>query len=302
MKMIDLEKMTTEKQNEKSMELDTMTFKEALELMNEEDKHVINAVKDVIPQIEAAVDKTVKNFKRGGRLIYCGAGTSGRLGVLDASECPPTFGTSSELVVGLMAGGNEAFTNAVEGIEDSRAEGEKDLKKLNLSNKDTVIGLAASGRTPYVLGALAYANKVKASTISISCNKNSEIGQLSGINIEAVVGPEVLTGSTRLKAGTAQKLILNMISTVSMVGMGKVFKNLMVDVQSTNKKLQERSIRIVQLGAECPRDKAKKALEKCDYNVKLAIVSILLNIDKNLAEKTLENSEMYVRKALIDKK
>ena len=290
--------MTTEKQNERTMNFDSMSYYDALAIMNEEDQKVPLAIKEVIPKIEEAVVTVVEQFKKGGRLIYAGAGTSGRLGVLDAAECPPTFGTSNEMVIGLIAGGKEAFTEAIEGAEDSENLGSDDLQKLNLTSKDVVIGLAASGRTPYVKGCLNYANEVGAATVSISCNESSEIGLLSDIPIDVSVGPEVLTGSTRLKAGTAQKLILNMISTVSMVGIGKVYKNLMVDVQPTNKKLEERAIQIVRSSTSSSREAAVTALEKSNYNVKVAIVSILLNVDKETAMRELELADDHVKQAL----
>ncbi|MCC5889907.1 MAG: N-acetylmuramic acid 6-phosphate etherase [Alkalibacterium sp.] len=300
MKMVNLSKMTTEQQNEKTMNLDSMSYFEALTIMNEEDQKVSLAIKEVIPKIEEAVVAVVDTFKKGGRLIYAGAGTSGRLGVLDAAECPPTFGTSSEMVIGLIAGGKEAFTEAIEGAEDSEELGIGDLKNLALTADDVLIGLAASGRTPYVKGCLNYANEIGAATVSISCNENSEIGQLSDIPIDVAVGPEVLTGSTRLKAGTAQKLILNMISTVSMVGIGKVYKNLMVDVQPTNKKLEERAVQIVRSSTETSRETAVAALEKSNYNVKIAIISILLNVDNETATKELELADDHVKQALTN--
>lgn len=298
--MVNLSKMTTEKQNQRTMNLDSMSYFEALTIMNEEDQKVPLEIKEVIPKIEEAVVAVVEHFKKGGRLIYAGAGTSGRLGVLDAAECPPTFGTSSDMVIGLIAGGKEAFTEAIEGAEDSEELGVGDLQNLDLTDKDVVIGLAASGRTPYVKGCLNYANDIGAATVSISCNENSEIGQLSDIPIDVSVGPEVLTGSTRLKAGTAQKLILNMISTVSMVGIGKVYKNLMVDVQPTNKKLEERAIQIVCSSTESSRETAVAALEKSNYNVKIAIISILLKIDKETAMRELELADDHVKQALTN--
>ncbi|GAB2317866.1 N-acetylmuramic acid 6-phosphate etherase [Alkalibacterium sp. s-m-22] len=296
--MVNLSKMTTEKQNERTMNFDSMSYYDALAIMNEEDQKVPLVIKEVIPKIEEAVVTVVEQFKKGGRLIYAGAGTSGRLGVLDAAECPPTFGTTNEMVIGLIAGGKETFTEAIEGAEDSENLGSDDLQKLNLTSKDVVIGLAASGRTPYVKGCLNYANEVGAATVSISCNESSEIGLLSDIPIDVSVGPEVLTGSTRLKAGTAQKLILNMISTVSMVGIGKVYKNLMVDVQPTNKKLEERAIQIVRSSTSSSREAAVTALEKSNYNVKVAIVSILLNVDKETAMRELELADDHVKQAL----
>ncbi|MBY6273211.1 MAG: N-acetylmuramic acid 6-phosphate etherase, partial [Bacillaceae bacterium] len=240
-----LEQLTTEKRNPNTMDIDQMSIKEILQIMNKEDQSVPIAINKEIDKIESAIQMVIDSFRRGGRLIYIGAGTSGRLGVLDAAECPPTFGTDPAMVQGIIAGGKEAFTRAVEGAEDNEQMGGDDLKAIRLTNLDTVVGIAASGRTPYVIGALKYAKSIGAKTVSISNNKNSIIGTLADVAIEVETGPEVLTGSTRLKAGTAQKLILNMISTVSMIGIGKVYKNLMVDVRPTNHKLIERSKRII---------------------------------------------------------
>ena len=242
---MNLDKLTTESRHPETMNLDGMSLAEMLAKMNQEDRKVPVAVELALADIEAVVKAAIASFKQGGRLIYMGAGTSGRLGVLDAAECVPTFGVSPEMVVGLIAGGEQAMTVAVEGAEDSTVLGKEDLVALNLTAKDTVVGIAASGRTPYVIGALEYATQVGASTATIACNLNSEISQYSQMPIEVDCGPEVLTGSTRLKAGTAQKLILNMISTASMIGIGKVYQNLMVDVQATNEKLEERSKRII---------------------------------------------------------
>lgn len=296
--MVELGKMETEKQNPDTMNLDQMSVKEALTVMNTEDKKVAEAIEEVIPEIENAVYSIIEQFKKGGRLIYTGAGTSGRLGVLDASECPPTFGTPKAKVVGLIAGGERAFTEAIEGAEDSLELGKEDLIDLGLNENDVVVGLAASGRTPYVIGALKYANEINVPTIAVACNKNSEIGNVADIAIEAVPGPEVLTGSTRLKAGSAQKMVLNMLSTLSMVGIGKVYKNLMVDVQPTNEKLVSRAENIVMRATDANREIAKKALAESDGKVKVAIIMILLDIDKEAAVIKLEESEGHVRKAL----
>ncbi|MFO8069228.1 MAG: N-acetylmuramic acid 6-phosphate etherase [Alkalibacterium sp.] len=298
MRLLDLKNMETEKQNSNTLSLDQMSVKEALTVMNNEDKKVTEAIEEVIPAIENAVHVIIKQFRKGGRLIYTGAGTSGRLGVLDAAECPPTFGTPKEKVVGLIAGGQRALTEAVEGLEDSQEMGKDDLMKLGLNENDVVVGLAASGRTPYVIGALAYANEINVPTIAVACNKESEIGQVAKIAIEAVPGPEVLTGSTRLKAGSTQKMILNMLSTLSMVGIGKVYKNLMVDVQPTNEKLVSRAENIVMKATNTERETAKNALAESDGKVKVAIIMILLDIDRETAVKKLEESEGHVRKAL----
>lgn len=296
--MVDLRKMETEKQNPHTLELDKMSIKEALIVMNNEDKKVAEAIEKVLPEIEKAIQTITEQLKKGGRLIYTGAGTSGRLGVLDAAECPPTFGTPKEKVVGLIAGGERAFTEAIEGAEDNPVLGKEDLIKIDLNTNDVVVGLAASGRTPYVIGALNYANEIGVPTISVACNENSEIGKVVTIAIDAVPGPEVLTGSTRLKAGSTQKMILNMLSTLSMVGIGKVYKNLMVDVQPTNKKLISRAENIVMKATDVDREIAKKALAESEGKVKVAIIMILLSVDKETANKKLEESQGHVRKAL----
>ncbi|SEO56823.1 N-acetylmuramic acid 6-phosphate etherase [Amphibacillus marinus] len=296
--MINLNNMSTEQQNPNTMNLDQMSYLEALTVMNQEDMKVAEAVKEVLPQIEQAVAKIVPSLENGGRLIYVGAGTSGRLGVLDAAECPPTFGTSPEMVVGLIAGGAQAFTKAIEGAEDNSALGEQDLRAINLTANDVVVGLAASGRTPYVIGALEYANAIKATSVAISCNQNSAIGAVAQIPIEVAPGPEVLSGSTRLKAGTAQKMVLNMLSTISMVGIGKVYKNLMVDVQRTNKKLETRAENIVMHATEVDRETAKAKLLEGEGNVKLAITMILIDCDVNVAKAKLAGTNGHIRKAI----
>lgn len=291
-----LDKLPTEQRNPKTMDIDTKSIKEILEIMNREDYTVPQTVQKEIPSIEKAVHRTVRSFKSNGRLIYIGAGTSGRLGVLDASECPPTFGVSSEMVKGLISGGMEAITKAKEGAEDSEIMAKQDLTDINLTENDTVIGIAASGRTPYVKGGLSYAKEIGASTVSISNNKNSEIGKIAEIAIEAETGPEVITGSTRLKAGTAQKLILNMISTASMIGVGKVYENLMVDLQPTNKKLVDRSKRIIVEATQVDYATAENYLQKANNSVKTAIVMILLNCNFEEATQHLDQAEGFIRK------
>jgi N-acetylmuramic acid 6-phosphate etherase len=290
-----LEKLTTELRNPKSMELDNKSIKEVLLLMNEEDATVPLAVKKEIDNIESVVKGVVKAFKNGGRLIYVGAGTSGRLGILDASECPPTFGVEPTLVQGLIAGGEKAILKAIEGAEDDEESGQLDLKAISINEKDVVVGIAASGRTPYVIGALKYANEVGATTASISNNKHSVIGKIAQIAIEVETGPEVLTGSTRLKAGTAQKLVLNMISTASMIGIGKVYENLMVDVQPTNKKLVERSKRIIMEATGVDYNTAQTYFLRANQEVKPAIVMILLNCSYEEALDKLEKSNGFIR-------
>lgn len=295
---MNLDKLTTESRHPETMNLDGMSLAEMLAKMNQEDRKVPVAVELALPDIEAVVKAAIASFKQGGRLIYMGAGTSGRLGVLDAAECVPTFGVSPEMVVGLIAGGEQAMTVAVEGAEDSTVLGKEDLVALNLTAKDTVVGIAASGRTPYVIGALEYATQVGASTATIACNLNSEISQYSQMPIEVDCGPEVLTGSTRLKAGTAQKLILNMISTASMIGIGKVYQNLMVDVQATNEKLEERSKRIIMEAADCDYQAAERAFEAADKHVKLAIVMILTGSNKEEATAKLEQAKGFIHQTL----
>ncbi|EMA6344159.1 N-acetylmuramic acid 6-phosphate etherase [Bacillus cytotoxicus] len=293
-----LERLSTEHRNENTMNLDEMSIKEILEAMNQEDRKVAIAVHNEIEQIEKIVRNVISSFQNGGRLIYIGAGTSGRLGILDAVECPPTFGTDERQVQGFIAGGMKAFTKAVEGAEDREELAMEDLKGIQLNDKDTVIGIAASGRTPYVIGGLKYANYVGAKTASISCNKGAEMSKLAQVSVEVETGAEVLTGSTRLKAGTAQKLVLNMISTASMIGIGKVYKNLMVDVQSTNQKLVERSKRIIMEATEVDYKDAEAYYEKANRNVKAAIVMILLQCEYGEALEKLKDAKGFVKKAL----
>ena len=295
---MNLDKLTTERRNPETMNLDGMSVAEMLAQMNQEDRKVPEAIELALPKIEQAVKSAIASFEQGGRLIYMGAGTSGRLGLLDAAECVPTFGVSSEMVVGLIAGGDKAMTVAVEGAEDSKVLGKEDLVALNLTAQDTVIGIAASGRTPYVIGGLEYAAEVGATTATIACNFDSVISQYSQIPIEVDCGPEVLTGSTRLKAGTAQKLILNMISTTSMVGIGKAYQNLMVDVQPTNEKLEERSKRIIMEATECDYQAAATAFEAAGKHVKLAIVMILTGSNKKEATAKLEQAKGFIRQTL----
>ncbi|WP_071131656.1 N-acetylmuramic acid 6-phosphate etherase [Enterococcus timonensis] len=295
---MDLKKLKTETRNPSTMHLDQMSVKEILQQMNREDQFVPQAIAQVLPQIEVAVKKIIMSFENGGRLIYFGAGTSGRLGVLDAAECVPTFGVDPTQVLGLIAGGSKAMTVAVEGAEDDQELGAQDLAEINLNAKDTVVGIAASGRTPYVLGGLKFAQSVGATTVSLACNAPAEISKFAQIPIEVVVGPEVLTGSTRLKAGTAQKLILNMLSTCSMIGIGKVFQNLMVDVLPTNKKLVERAIGIIIDATNCPRDIAEKTFRKAGKNVKVAIVMILADCSKEEAIEKLKKGKGFIHLAV----
>lgn len=300
--MLDLQSMTTEKRNEQTINLDKMEPLQIAEIMNKEDEKVIQAVRDSLIPIGEAIKECTYALEKGGRIIYIGAGTSGRLGLLDAVECPPTFGVNDDLVIGLIAGGQSAFIKAVEGAEDSKVLGEEDLRRNNLNSNDIVIGIAASGRTPYVVYGLKYAKEVGCKTVCIVCNKDSEMKRFSDIAIELIVGPEVLTGSTRLKAGTAQKMVLNMISTGSMVGVGKVYKNLMVDLKATNEKLMARSEKIVIEATGANKEIVKKALVESRGNIKLAILIILLNCSYEEAEERLNNAKGHVRYALESKK
>ncbi len=293
-----LENLSTEKRNEKTLNLDELDVNEILAIMNEEDSKVAASIKPALPAIAKIVRGTINSFNHGGRLIYMGAGTSGRLGVLDAVECVPTFGVPKEQVVGLIAGGEKAFVEAVEGAEDSIQLGADDLKAISLTKNDIVVGIAASGRTPYVIGGLDYARSVGAVTAAISCNQDAAISKHADIEVEVVPGAEVLTGSTRLKAGTAQKLILNMISTAAMVGIGKVYGNLMVDVKPTNEKLEERAKRIIVEATECTYEKASKVYLEADKHVKTAIVMLLTNSTKEDAEEKLVASNGFVRKTI----
>ena len=291
-------RLSTETRNPQTMDLDQMTPLQIATAMNREDAKAVASVTEVLPQIAKAIEWAAEALRCGGRIVYMGAGTSGRLGVLDAVECPPTFGVSPDLVIGLIAGGERAFEKAVEGAEDSHTMGTDDLKDIGLSKNDIVIGLAASGRTPYVVYALRYARAVGCRTVAIACNRESEIGAEAELAIEPVPGPEVLTGSTRLKAGTVQKLILNMISTGSMVGAGKAYQNLMVDVQQTNEKLVVRAQNIVMQATECTRAEAKEALAQAGGYVKVAVVMVLLGCNADDARARLAKAKGHVRAAL----
>ena len=294
--MIDLSKLATEKRNAKTTHLDSMSALEIATIMNEEDLCVIEAVKAQLPQIAKAIEYATKALKNNARIIYIGAGTSGRLGMLDAAECPPTFGVSDNTVIGLIAGGDKAFLKAVEGAEDSHTLCEQDLQRKNISSEDVVVGLAASGRTPYVVYGLRFAKKLGCKTIAISCTKNAEISSEAEIAIELLVGPEVLTGSTRLKAGTAQKMVLNMISTGSMVGIGKVYQNMMVDLMQTNEKLHVRAENNVMAAVGCTRETARKMLDETGGSVKLSVASLLLHTTVEEARKRLTEAEGHICK------
>ena len=298
MDRLNLKKLTTESRNENTVDIDRVSTLEMAKIINNEDKKVAEAVEKELPRIAEAIDSIVERMYKGGRLIYIGAGTSGRLGILDASECPPTYGTPEELVIGIIAGGSEAIFRAKEGAEDSKELAVKDLKDKNITENDTVVGLAASGRTPYVIGGLEYANEVGALTISVTCNANSEVSKEAKISIAPVVGAEVVTGSTRLKSGTAQKLLLNMLSTGAMIKLGKVYGNLMVDVKSTNEKLTQRAKLIVCEATGITIEEATQVLNKTDFDVKLAIFMILSKLNKEEARIKLDENKGYIAKAL----
>lgn len=295
---VKIDHLKTESSNPKTLNLDTMSIMELISIMNEEDQRVIDTVKEALPQIEKSIQLIIHALNQNGRLIYMGAGTSGRLGILDAVECVPTFSTTNQ-VSGIIAGGNKAFVKAVEGAEDSEEFAAKDLDEMSISENDVVVAIAASGRTPYAIGALKHAKKFNSKCISITCNKNSELSKYADVAIEVDAGPEVLTGSTRLKAGTCQKIILNMISTASMVGIGKVYGNLMVDMKATNLKLIERAKRIVMESTQCDIDTATKTLELTDYSIKLAIVMILTGITKEEASIRIMENNGFIRKCIV---
>ena len=293
-----LSTLITEQRNPNSMYVDSLSALEIVQLMNKEDKQVPLAIEKCLPQIAQAVECIVAAFQQGGRLVYIGAGTSGRLGVLDASECPPTFGVSPEMVKGIIAGGERALRHPIEGAEDSKTHAVVDLQTIQFSSKDVLVGIAASGRTPYVIGALEYAKSLGSVTVSIASNPNSAMANIVDIAIDTVVGPEVLTGSSRLKSGTAQKLVLNMLTTASMILMGKCYQNLMVDVQASNEKLKARAIRIVMQATDCDKSLAEETLKQADQNAKLAIMMILSGLDRVQAEALLEKHHGKLQLAL----
>jgi N-acetylmuramic acid 6-phosphate etherase len=298
MSRIELSSLTTEAQNPRTAELDAMSTLDLVQAMNHEDYTVAAAVQRVLPAIAKAVDGVAERMHKGGRLVYTGAGTSGRLGVLDAAECPPTFSADPQQVLGLIAGGPRAFLAAVEGAEDSQEQGKDDLRRIDVGPKDSVVGIAASGRTPYVLGALAHAKQAGALTIAVVCNAGSAVAAAAELPIEVVTGPEVLTGSTRLKAGTATKMVLNMLSTGAFVRLHKVYGNLMVDLQATNDKLRARSVRIVATAAGVPIEAAAERLRACDGEVKAAIVALVKKVEPAVARTLLFTHDGSVRQAL----
>jgi N-acetylmuramic acid 6-phosphate etherase len=296
--MNNLSALITEMRNEHSMTIDTMSTAEILSVINQEDLKVAQAVQQVLPQVELAVEKIYHSLKQGGRLFYVGAGTSGRLGILDAVECPPTFSTPPDLVQAVIAGGVHAFEQAAEGAEDREKQGERDLKERGVTELDVVVGIAASGRTPYVVGALKYAKTIHAATISLTSNKQAVISQFADIPIEVETGPEVITGSTRMKAATAHKLILNMLTTTSMIKIGKVYENLMVDVKVSNYKLRERAINILSTITNTSYEKSRATLDSANQEVKPAIVMLKANVTFAEAKKAIQEADGYVRKAI----
>ena len=289
--MVELKKIATEQRNPDTMNIDVLSTLDMVKLINREDHKVAQAVGQVTDKIAQAVDVIADRLSRGGRLIYCGAGTSGRLGVLDAVECPPTYSTEPEMVQGLIAGGYPAIFKAVEGAEDSKELGIQDLKNIAFSAEDVLVGIAASGRTPYVLGAMEYAKELGAVTVSVTCCPGSALDAFADIGIAPAPGPEVVTGSTRMKSGTAQKMVLNMLSTGAMIKLGKVYGNLMVDVKPSNEKLIRRCVTIVCAATDCDEATAVAALEACDYRPKTAIVMILCGLDAAQAQGKLQKAD-----------
>lgn len=296
--MVELQKIATEQRNPNTMNIDTLSTLDMVKLINQEDHRVADAVGEVTDKIAQAVDVIAEKLAAGGRLIYCGAGTSGRLGILDAVECPPTYSTDPETVQALMAGGYGAIFKAVEGAEDSKELGVEDMKNIHFSQKDVLVGIAASGRTPYVRGCMEYAKQLGAPTVAVTCCPGSELDQFADIGIAPAPGPEVVTGSTRMKSGTAQKMVLNMLSTGAMIKLGKVYGNLMVDVKPSNEKLIRRCVTIVCSAAECTEAEATKALEACDYRPKVAIVMVLRGVDAETACAMLQKAEGRIAKVL----
>lgn len=295
---MDLSRLTTERRNPASAHIDSCTTLEMVTIMQQENSKIAAAIQKILPDIARAIDETSLRLQEGGRLFYLGAGTSGRLGILDASECPPTYGTDPELVQGLIAGGIPAIFRAQEGAEDNPGLAVHDLKEHGFSTKDVLVGIAASGRTPYVIGGLKYARELGALTIALACSEHAEIAALADIALTPVTGPEVVTGSTRMKAGTAQKLVLNMLSTGTMIKLGKVYGNLMVDVKASNKKLEERAIRIVMEGSGCKRTEAEKALKGADGHAKLAILMVVAGVSAGEGKALLERTSGHLAAAI----
>lgn len=300
--MSELDRLVSEGRNPRTVDIDLLPTIDVLRKINDEDKAVPAAIESVLSDIAAAVDRIVIAFQKGARLIYMGAGTSGRLGVLDASECPPTFGVPEGMVIGLIAGGLDALVRSTEGAEDDPKMGAKALREIGLTPHDVVVGIAVSGRTPYVVGGLTYARQVGATTVALSCNPASTIAGIADIAISPVVGPEVLTGSTRLKSGTAQKLVLNMLTTASMIRIGKSYENLMVDLNPSNRKLVARAIRIVMQTTGCPAQQARQALTQTGNDVKLAILVTITGMGVEEARTALGKAGGFLRKVISDGK
>ncbi|MBL4909695.1 MAG: N-acetylmuramic acid 6-phosphate etherase [Alteromonadaceae bacterium] len=294
----DLQNIATEEQNQDTLDIDLLDSLAVVQKINNEDKKVAFAVEKVLPQVAQAVDKIVAAFAVGGRLIYIGAGTSGRLGILDAVECPPTFSVSDKQVLGIIAGGDKAIYKAVEGAEDDPQRAIEDLEKVNFNTKDILVGIAASGRTPYVISAMKYAKHLGATVVGVSCSPKQMVAKIADINLCVAVGPEALTGSTRMKSGTAQKLVLNMLSTASMIRSGKSYRNLMVDVNSSNEKLYARAIRIVMQATHCEYQIAKEALEQAENKAKLAILLVLTGVNAEQGKAMLAKNNGFLRKAV----
>lgn len=294
----ELDSFISEGRNPLTMDLDTLPTIELLKKINAEDQKVAQAVHEVLPEIEKAVGFIVDSFNKGGRLIYIGAGTSGRLGILDAVECPPTFSVSDNMVIGLIAGGETAIRKAVEGAEDNPELAVSDLKALDFNQHDVLVGIAASGRTPYVVGGLDYARSLGAKTVAVACNPGTAITQHVDAAICPVVGPEALTGSTRMKSGTAQKMVLNMLSTASMIRIGKAYQNLMVDVHASNEKLYARAVRIVMQATGCEAEQASATLKQTGYKTKLAILHILTGLELDKSQQLLEQKKGLLRQAV----
>ena len=299
--MDDISKLMTEQVNDRSVDIETQSIGQILHYMNDENRTVTDAIERCIPSIEKVTAAVVQAFEKGGRLIYLGAGTSGRLGVLDASECPPTFGVSPDMVVGVIAGGDYALRHAIEGAEDDETIAQEQLKKLALVKEDVVVGISASGRTPYVVAGLSYAKEVGCFTGAISNSPDALISKVASVGIEAITGPEVVTGSTRMNAGTAQKIILNMITTTAMIQVGKIFKGYMVDVQPTNQKLKQRATNILAKVTNLPQEDARKVLEDNHFDLKVAIISQLHHISVEEAEKLLRDNQMNIVRAIQNK-
>lgn len=295
---MNLNTLLTETRNPNTMNIDQQSSLGIVTLINQEDLKVAAVIQDILPDIARAVDTIVTALRSGGRLFYLGAGTSGRLGILDASECPPTYGTSPELVLGLIAGGTPAILHAIEGAEDSPTLAAQELQDKKLNSSDVIVGIAASGRTPYVIGGLHYANSLGCSTISLTCTPNSQMGNIANLSLTVLTGPEVIMGSTRMKAGTAQKMVLNMLTTATMIRLGKVYSNLMVDVQATNLKLKERIRLIVTLATGVSQTQADEAIAAANGSAKLAILMLLANLSAAEASALLQQADGFVSEAL----